>query len=213
MDPLAERRLEEKERRRNDILDAAEAVAAEAGFEALTMEQVAREARLSRALLYVYFQDRVDLHMGICQRALADLHARFAACATAGERGLDRVVAMGRAYVAFASEQPIQFEALARFEASDTSAPDPESNLQACLAAGGQVHGLMTAALAEGMADGSISREAGEPNAVSMALWGMTHGVIQIARMKRAVLAQHQVSPADLIEQGIRMATLSLRRD
>ena len=40
MDPIAARRLEEKERRRSDILDAAERVAAAVGVEPLTMEQV-----------------------------------------------------------------------------------------------------------------------------------------------------------------------------
>ncbi|MEN9528009.1 MAG: hypothetical protein RLY56_1960, partial [Pseudomonadota bacterium] len=54
MSYLAERRLEEKERRRLEILEAAAEVAGVVGFEAMTMEQVARKARLSRALVYVY---------------------------------------------------------------------------------------------------------------------------------------------------------------
>jgi len=53
MSYIAERRQEEKERRRAEILDAAEAVCAEVGWDAMTMDQVARKARLSRALLYV----------------------------------------------------------------------------------------------------------------------------------------------------------------
>ena len=61
MSYLAERRLEEKERRRLEILEAAVEVAGVVGFEAMTMEQVARKARLSRALVYVYFKDKHDL--------------------------------------------------------------------------------------------------------------------------------------------------------
>ena len=71
MNYIAERRQEEKDRRRSDILDAAEAVAATIGIEALTMDQVARRARISRALLYVYFHDKSDLHFALCERALA----------------------------------------------------------------------------------------------------------------------------------------------
>ena len=37
MNQLAERRQEEKERRRSEILDAAEAVAAEAGIDSMTL--------------------------------------------------------------------------------------------------------------------------------------------------------------------------------
>ena len=110
MDAIAARRLEEKERRRNDILDAAERVASAAGLENLTMEQVAREARLSRGLLYVYFRDKDDLESGICARALTGLHDRFHALPTGSESGIERVVAMGRAYVAFAAKQKPVFE-------------------------------------------------------------------------------------------------------
>ena len=50
MNYIAERRLEEKERRRAEIVDAAEAAGREVGLDALTMDDVARRARLSRAL-------------------------------------------------------------------------------------------------------------------------------------------------------------------
>ena len=75
MTDLAERRREEKERRRDEMLAAALQVAAVAGFDALTMEQVARKARLSRALLYVYFTDKDDLLFALCEQALRRLAA------------------------------------------------------------------------------------------------------------------------------------------
>jgi AcrR family transcriptional regulator len=56
MSYIAERRQEEKERRRGEIIDAAEAVAATVGWDAMTMYLVARMARLSGALFYVYFK-------------------------------------------------------------------------------------------------------------------------------------------------------------
>lgn len=212
MEPIAARRLEEKERRRNEILDAAERVAAESGLESLTMEQVARAARLSRGLLYVYFRDKDDLQAGVCERALIGLHARFRSVIDEKQTGLDRVLAMGRAYVEFAASSPLQFELLARFEATDVSASETDSNHYACLAAGAQVHALLTDALETGMRDGSVAATAGSPNTVALALWAMTHGTIQVASMKRAVLAQHNVAPAALVEQTMRMAAISLRR-
>ena len=45
MSYIAERRQEEKERRRAEIIDAAEAVAATVGWDAMTMDRVARKAR------------------------------------------------------------------------------------------------------------------------------------------------------------------------
>jgi AcrR family transcriptional regulator len=211
MDPIAARRLEEKQRRRNEILDAAEEVAAAGGLESLTMEQVARAARLSRGLLYVYFKDKHDLQAGICERALNGLQERFRSVVDSTQSGLDHVLAMGRAYVDFAASSPLQFEVLARFEATDVSTTDTDSNLHACLEAGARVHGLLTDALRTGMADGSVARSAGSPDAIALALWAMTHGTIQVASMKRAILVRHDVTPEALVEQTLRMAVTSLR--
>jgi len=62
MNYVIERREEEKERRREEILDAAELVFSEKGFDAATMDQVARKARVSRALVYVYFKESPTAH-------------------------------------------------------------------------------------------------------------------------------------------------------
>ena len=211
MEPIAARRLEEKERRRSEILDAAERVAAAVGVEPLTMEQVAREARLSRGLLYIYFKDKQDLLAGICERALTGLYTRFVWVVDERQSGLERVLAMGRAYVAFATECQLQFEVLARFEARDATTTDTDGHLYACLAAGARVHALITTALEVGMRDGSVAASAGNPETIALALWAMTHGTIQVASMKRAVLEQHQVTPTALVEQTLRMAAVSLQ--
>ena len=94
MSYIAERRLEEKERRRAEIVDAAEAAGREVGLDALTMDDVARRARLSRALLYVYFQDRSDLMFGLTERAMGMLHTRFLEAAERHRTGLEQVSAV-----------------------------------------------------------------------------------------------------------------------
>ena len=81
MSYIAERREEEKERRRSEILAAAEALYAKHGWDAVTMDQVARSARLSRALVYVYFRDKEDLLFAIGDRAMQLLKTRFEAAA------------------------------------------------------------------------------------------------------------------------------------
>ena len=116
MNDLAERRNEEKERRRAEILDAAEAVAAGESWDDMTMDQVARRARLSRALLYVYFTDKTDLLFGVGGRALSLLAQRLGDSAERHERGITQLEAMGRAYVAFAQELPVYFAVLAHCE-------------------------------------------------------------------------------------------------
>jgi AcrR family transcriptional regulator len=215
MSYLTERRQEEKERRRADILDAAEAVAASVGIDAMTMDEVARKARLSRALLYVYFQDKPDLLFGICGRALEQLHRRFTEAVARHQRGLDQIEACGRAYVGFSQEFPVYFDALARFEAhSPVVNPDPEAavgNETECMELGDRVHGAMNECIVRGIADGSIRPDVGPPLLVSFTLWGYLHGIIQLGTTKANMLAQYGTSTQQLIDQALAMSVHALR--
>jgi TetR/AcrR family transcriptional regulator len=210
MNYIAERRLEEKERRRAEILDAAEAVTASAGWDAITMDQVARKARLSRALVYVYFKDKTDLMFGIGERALATLRQFFADAVAQHTRGLDQLVAIGHAYVAYSREQPVYFDVMARCELISTDTSNLQPNEEACLVGGDAVRRLMQEALELGVRDGSIRPDVGDSKAVTVCLWGFTHGIIQLSSAKAKMLAHDGLYPRELLEQAMLMMTRSL---
>jgi TetR/AcrR family transcriptional regulator len=64
--------------------------------------------------------------------------------------------------------------------------------------------------LAIGIQDGSIRADLGDPRVVANALWGMTHGVVQLASTKAKVLAHHGVDGRAVIEQTMVMLTRAL---
>jgi AcrR family transcriptional regulator len=208
---IAERRQEEKDRRRAQILDAAEAVAATHGIDALTMDQVARRARLSRALLYVYFKDKADLHLGICERGLDLLLQRFEQAAARHATGLERITAMGRAYVAFAAEFPVHFDAMARFQAREVSAGQAIGSVGDCFQAGERVHQIMFTAIEAGQKDGSIDPAAGSPVSVAMTLWGCIHGIIQLVSTKGDILGEYGLGGRGLTDQALQLLAAGLR--
>lgn len=210
MNHLVARRQEEKERRRGEILDAAEAVAGAVGIDAMTMDQVARKARLSRALLYVYFQDKADLMFGLCNRALNILQQRFSGAVLRHKEGLRQVEACGRSYVAFAQEFPVYFEALAKFEAHSFDPTAEAGNEGACVLAGDRVHAVLIGAIERGVRDGSIRPDAGPPPLVSFTLWAFMHGVIQLASTKAALLAHDGVTAQQLVDQALLQSVRSL---
>src|SRR5271169_4547362 len=137
MSYIAERRVEEKERRRAEILDAAEALYAEKGWESVTVDQVARGARLSRALVYVYFRDKEELLFAVGERAMRVLRDRFVEASATKQLGLEKIEAIGRAYMTYAFEFPHYFDFCSRFHAHSVS-PDASSHDLACMAAGDQ---------------------------------------------------------------------------
>jgi len=73
----AERREREKEeqksRRRKEILDAARTLIRAKGFAGSTMEEIAREAELSPATLYLYFKNKDELHASLSLELLEHL--------------------------------------------------------------------------------------------------------------------------------------------
>lgn len=210
MNYIAERRQEEKEARRKQIADAAEQILIESDWDALTIDQVARRARLSRALVYVYFKDKFDLHCAISERALKLLGERFEQASARHARGIDKVAALGRAYVAFAHEVPHYFSALARFEAHEVTHVDEHSNEAACMQAGDRVHSTMVECIEIGMRDGTIRADLGNPYLTSVTLWGFMHGIIQLTQTKANMFAADGISTQQIVDHALRMASLGM---
>jgi AcrR family transcriptional regulator len=202
MSYVAIRREEEKERRRAEMVDAAEELYAKVGWDAVTMDRVAKSARLSRALLYVYFRDKNDLLHAITERALIDLRERFVKSAAAHANGIDKVQAIGRAYVLFQQEKPYRFDACSRFHAHQAEGYPAED---ACAAAGDAVMAVIVAALRQGQADGTIRKDIGDPMQVCIMLWAFTHGLIQIGINKSVEIAHHGVDVPQLMEGSFGM--------
>jgi AcrR family transcriptional regulator len=202
MSHVAERREEEKERRRAEIIDAAEQLYSEVGWDAVTMDGVAKCARLSRALIYVYFQDKSDLLLAIAERALAELRESFIAAAAAQTSGLDKVQAIGQAYVLFQQETPYRFDACSRFHAHQAAGQPTDD---ACAAAGDAVIAVIVEALMRGQADGSIRRDIGNPAQVCVMLWAFTHGLIQIGTNKTQEIARLGIEVSQLMEGSFAM--------
>jgi AcrR family transcriptional regulator len=210
MSELSQRREEEKEQRRAEIVDAAEAVYADVGWDAATIDQVARRARLSRALVYVYFKDKQDLHFAIAERALDDLHRRFQEAVRAPQTGIAKVEAIGRAYVEYSRQVPHYFDACSQFQAYQTGEGAADPNEEACLSASRQVHGVLVEAIRTGMQDGTIRPDLGDPLMTAIALWGFAHGIIQLASTKAEMLAKFDIAIDPLIAHGFGLMTASL---
>lgn len=205
---LLERREEERERRRLEIIEAAERLYAEKGWDLLTMDQVARSARLSRTLVYVYFKDKDDLLLAIAGRGIERLAERFREAAANIERGIDKMEAMGRAYIAFGTEFPHYFDAETRFQTGhklgQKLGEDRPSEVF-CAHAADKVHNVLVETLRLGVADGSIRADIGHLDIVSVAMWAFSHGLVQIATAKGEALDARGISVAQLTEDSIRM--------
>jgi len=201
---IAQRRQDERERRRGEIVDAADALARELGWNGVTVDGVARRARLSRALVYLYFRDKTDLHAALWERAAVDLHQRFRTAIAAAEPDC-MMETIGRAYIRFSEEMPHYFEALSRFEGQDAGASEDDGAATQALARQTDVHQLLVDALRAGQQAGVVRADCGDLGLTAVALWAFTHGLIQISTAKRTHLEQIGLGREALLEQAFTM--------
>jgi AcrR family transcriptional regulator len=205
------RRDDDKEKRREMILDAAEKVIAKVGLKGMNFGAVARRSRLSRSLIYVYFPKRSDLVHAVCERGLIALQTRFVTAAAQHRRGIDQVIAISRAYYAFSKEEPLYYSVIAEIETY--SIPTAEQNeiereLTVC---GKQVLGIVAQAVKKGQDDGSIRPDCGDPMLSAVSVWAFTHGLIAIFTSKECMLQDDLgVSAADATENGFQLLRHSL---
>ncbi|BDZ69820.1 helix-turn-helix domain-containing protein [Methanobacterium petrolearium] len=60
---IRDRREREKEQRRNDIINAAEKLFFAKGYDDVSMNDIATEVELSKATLYLYFDNKEELFL------------------------------------------------------------------------------------------------------------------------------------------------------
>jgi AcrR family transcriptional regulator len=99
------RQPEQKRKRRQDILDAAATLFDQHGFDAVSLNAIARQAQIAKSNIYRYFEGREDIFMSLLASDEADwvaaLERTLAPLASS-----DDVEAVGVAIAAAAAERP-----------------------------------------------------------------------------------------------------------
>ena len=72
-----ERKEREKERRRSEILNAAEGIFSTKNLTLTTMDEIAEKAELGKSTIYLYYKSKEDVYLGVLCRAHDILSALF----------------------------------------------------------------------------------------------------------------------------------------
>jgi TetR/AcrR family transcriptional regulator len=102
----AERKEREKERRRNEIIDAAEKLFFSRGYENVTMDDIAKGTELARGTLYLYFKNKDNIYIAIAIRGLKILNGLFREGYLKGETGIEKIRSMLLAVYEFYKKYP-----------------------------------------------------------------------------------------------------------
>ena len=184
MSRIRSRNDEEKSQRREAILDAALAMFLSKGFEKTSMDDIAKQAKLSRSLIYVYFKDKDDVHMGLCLRAGYTLLTIKSSMMAESRTGIEKIRASGDAYYAFYKDHPKLFTILTKRLTMQETEITPGDETPAMIEMAGvedQIMQQMVEAILLGVEDGTIAKDKiVDPLLTAMFLRGALFGVISL---------------------------------
>jgi AcrR family transcriptional regulator len=208
---ITERRLREKEKRREDIVDAAERVFFSRGWEEATMDAVASEAELGKATLYLYFKSKEELYSAVLLRGMRIMHSMFRQVVEDRRSGIERVESIGRAYIEFAHRHPDYFHAMLHFGSKAKGTEEMGECEHECDQLGESTIAVVAQAVQSGIEDGTIRAEL-DPVRTAFILWAQTTGMLQILSVKGShIEMSHGLSRDDLMESFFEFVELALR--
>lgn len=161
------------------ILDAAEALFQQVGYQATTIEDIAEAADVSVGSIYVHFENKVGLQLALVERALALNETAMAQVAELElSSPLERIFASGEAYLRFHLEHPAAFRMIAlRAMAPASGAREVEDRIA------DRVKGLVGAVeedLRAAIEAGEVRSDVDATRTMRF-LWGSWNGVIAMA--------------------------------
>lgn len=104
--PTKSRKEREKEQRRKEIIDAAEKLFFGRGYDNVSMNDIANKVELSKATLYLYFENKEELFFAIVLRGTNILNSMIREAVKKVQIGIEKVAAFRKAYHEFTRDYP-----------------------------------------------------------------------------------------------------------
>lgn len=204
-----ERRRQEREIRRKDIIDAAERVFFAKGYESASMDEVAKEAEFSKRTVYVYFNSKEQIYFEIMIRGYRRLIGMIEKSMRENrpQNALEELRCIFFTFFGFSTEYPEYFKAIMEYETNDSddrTGVEDESKAE-CYRLGEQIFGYLAHALQKGVEEGSLSSGL-ESERAALILWACTVGVFNTGEKKGDYLKNyHRIDPQEFVTEAFEL--------
>lgn len=169
-----------KQERRDTIIAAAVRVFLERTVQGSTMDDIAREADVSKGTLYLYFASKEELFLSVAIRWLDHLQEEVEELQVESfESGLEMIRAGMKLYVRHALECPGHFKVAMSWLSTPYSFDDATPLFQEYRSAIGKKYAFMKGAIERGKKDGSVVSRV-PSDKIAIQLWASMLGVILV---------------------------------
>lgn len=164
---------------RKRILDTAEAMFIEQGYEQTTMRKIAKALECNPATIYNYFENKETIFFALQEKAFATFYAEFDDLRNDEHRGFEKLKRMGRRYIDFAVKNPNKYELMFILKPPMRVAEELDPRWET----GAKNYDLLKEVIAGCIAEDSINVRDIEAGAFMM--WSMVHGMVNLMLMDR----------------------------
>ncbi len=203
MNKMKSRREKEKESRRELILDAAEKVFIGRGYDSATMDEIAASAEFTKKSVYSYFPTKDELFAAVILRASEILFRIFNEVFVNNKTGLDKISAIGDAYVHFYREYNANFKILSMRRFGGVEQPgEYRVKIEKYWS---EVFSLMSDSFVEGRKDGTLRKDI-DPVTAALYVMSSSNGVLDfVASCGDSLEEYYKVNADEFIKTSMNM--------
>lgn len=201
-----DRKLLEKENRRESILAAAENVMTSHGVHGLNIDLIAQETQLAKGTIYLYFKSKEEILATLTLKARLLLFKAFKQAIQAHEKPIDQLKSIVYANYNLFKNNPLQHDLVSLYEANSqlTETVDLQS-------ASDDITKLVVEIAQKAKEDGSLNPVI-NPLHFTICMWGMTIGIHQMIKIRgKNIQESLNISEQELLESYVQILENGMR--
>lgn len=186
-----ERKAWERQQRENRIVDIAQDIFFENGYEETTIIEIARAAGYNKRSIYLYFRDKEEIFLAVVLRGLKIMLEMVKAAGKAASQDSSALRNMGDAFFRFSLQHPEFLKLVMIYESnhciyyhSEELKEERGYYAEECQKTTDAIADIMTGTIRKAIDSGHIKTDL-TPVQLMLILWGEVFGVMQIILMRK----------------------------
>ncbi len=186
-----ERKAWERKQRESRIIDIAQQVLFEHGYENATILQIAKSAGYNKRTIYLYFKDKEEIFLAVVLRGLETLYNLLKDATKESKDQRNQLRKLGEVFFNYSLEHPEFLKLIMTYESNNCIYYKEQKSIEeqgvyqeACQNKTDAIADIMTGTIKEAKDSGAIKTDL-TPVQMMLILWGEVFGVMQIILMRR----------------------------
>jgi TetR/AcrR family transcriptional regulator len=180
-----ERRARDKERRREQILDAARKLLLKDGLTHTSVNRIAKKAELSIGSIYFYFKNKEEIFASLQREGLEILHSNILAATEKLENPEEKLQQCARIYFQFTEDHSDYFDVINYF-LSSSQIFFSDGIKKSIDDEGVKILRYMEGIVVEGIRKKMFQES--RPGNFAVFFWASIHGLVQVRKLRQTVV-------------------------